>query len=285
MSAFFNYIRELFEALFKNLGHFLATIFAEPWYGVGSDFGQYKLIFQTYNHQFGAGGWILFVVFIILVFALIGSLGYVMYFLVRKIIVFNNRRVSKEKLLDEVQKLNKELFLAIQEKNEILKLKADSFGLQPEGEDGEGSDRRVLEAFPKLGAIDIKYADLDTTVEVPPSDIGISLEQIVDRFFRFAASQLCLYYDMSTVRTMFAALGTSKFIILEGISGTGKTSLPYAIGKFFKHDAVICSVQPSWRERTEMLGYFNEFTKKFNETEFLQAIYEASYRQEPNMIT
>lgn len=283
MSAFFNYIRELFEAIFKNLGHFLATIFAQPWHGVSSDFREYRLIFDTYNYQFGGGGWVLFVIFIILLIAFFGSIGYFLYFVVRRLIVFNNRRVSKEKLLDEVQKLNKELFFAIQEKNEILKLTADSFGISHE-EDDLGGDRRVMEAFPKLGALDMKYANLDTTIEVPPADLGITLEQITDRFFRFAASQLCLYYDMATIRTMFAAMGTSKFIILEGISGTGKTSLPYAIGKFFKRDAVICSVQPSWRERTEMLGYFNEFTKKFSETEFLQAIYEAAYRQEPNMI-
>ncbi len=42
---------------------------------------------------------------------------------------------------------------------------------------------------------------------------------------------------------------------------------------FLKNDAAICSVQPSWRDRTElMLGYLNEFTKKFNETDFLKVI-------------
>ena len=32
-----------------------------------------------------------------------------------------------------------------------------------------------------------------------------------------------------------------------------------------------------------MLGYFNEFSKRFNETEFLRAVYEAG-RQDPSMI-
>ena len=83
---------------------------------------------------------------------------------------------------------------------------------------------------------------------------------------------------------MFAALGTSKFIILEGISWNRKNLIPYSLGKFFKRDVTVCSVQPSWRERTEMMGYFNEFTKKFNETAFLTAIYEASYRQDVNIV-
>ena len=73
-------------------------------------------------------------------------------------------------------------------------------------------------------------------------------------------------------------------MILEGISGTGKTSLPYAMGKFFGHDSHIIAVQPSWRDRAEMMGYLNEFTKKFNETEFLESIYETTYRNDPNFV-
>jgi 5-methylcytosine-specific restriction endonuclease McrBC GTP-binding regulatory subunit McrB len=69
-------------------------------------------------------------------------------------------------------------------------------------------------------------------------------------------------------------------MILEGISGTGKTSLPYAMGKFFGNDSKIIAVQPSWRDRAEMIGYLNEFTKRFNETEFLEAIYETTYRED-----
>lgn len=51
-----------------------------------------------------------------------------------------------------------------------------------------------------------------------------------------------------------------------------------------KHNAAICSVQPSWRDRSELLGYYNDFTHKFTETEFLRAIYEATYRDDCNII-
>lgn len=79
-------------------------------------------------------------------------------------------------------------------------------------------------------------------------------------------------------------MATSKVLILEGISGTGKTSLPYAMGKFFNKETSIISVQPSWRDRAELLGYLNEFTKKFNETDFLKAVYQAGYSDKPNFI-
>ena len=56
------------------------------------------------------------------------------------------------------------------------------------------------------------------------------------------------------------------------------------MGKYFQVDSTIASVQPSWRDRTELFGYFNEFTKKFNETEVLKRIYESSYNDDINII-
>ena len=79
-------------------------------------------------------------------------------------------------------------------------------------------------------------------------------------------------------------MATSKLIILEGISGTGKTSMAYALGKFFSFDSAIIPVQPSWKDRSELLGYYNEFTKKFNESEFLRALYVTTYRKELDVI-
>jgi 5-methylcytosine-specific restriction endonuclease McrBC GTP-binding regulatory subunit McrB len=79
-------------------------------------------------------------------------------------------------------------------------------------------------------------------------------------------------------------MASSKILILEGISGTGKTSLPYSFSRFLCNPATMVSVQPSFRDRTELLGYFNEFSKRFNETEFLRALYEANYREDPSFV-
>lgn len=135
--------------------------------------------------------------------------------------------------------------------------------------------------FPKLTSVDVEYKD--SSEEIPDVE-GLSLEELCNSFRGFAASQLKLYYKIDTIRQLFAGMATSKLIILEGISGTGKTSLPYALGKFFSHDAAICSVQHSWKDRSELLGYYNEFTKKFNETEFLRAVYESTYRKDLDLI-
>ncbi|MBR6921676.1 MAG: hypothetical protein IKH51_05740, partial [Clostridia bacterium] len=112
----------------------------------------------------------------------------------------------------------------------------------------------------------------------------ITLAQICEQFRKYAASQLHLYYELDMMRYFIASMGTARIIILQGISGTGKTSLPYAFGKFVGVDTTVCSVQPSWRERTELYGYYNEFTRKYTETDFLRAIYESNYFRDPHMV-
>ena len=93
-----------------------------------------------------------------------------------------------------------------------------------------------------------------------------------------------LFYDIKTIRLFIAGMASTKLIILQGISGTGKTSLPYSFGKFLGVDTTIASVQPSWRDRTELFGFFNEFTKNFNETEVLKRIYASSFNNDVNLI-
>ena len=61
------------------------------------------------------------------------------------------------------------------------------------------------------------------------------------------------------------------------MSGTGKTSLAYAFGEFLQNTTTIIPIQPMWKERTDLVGYYNEFTKKFNETPLLNKMYQANY--------
>lgn len=144
----------------------------------------------------------------------------------------------------------------------------------------EEEERNRVDRFPKLSYVDAKYVDY----ERPDYDDTITLESFTEGFRRFAASQMSLYYSREVVRRFVAGLAASKLLILEGISGTGKTSLPYAFSRYLDNPATIVSVQPSFRDRTELIGYFNEFSKRFNETEFLRALYEANYREDLSLI-
>ena len=106
---------------------------------------------------------------------------------------------------------------------------------------------------------------------------SLTLNTFCDDFRNFAASKLSLYYSIDDIRKLVAGLAVSKLIIIQGISGTGKTSLAHAFGSFVDNTSTIIPVQPMWKERTDLLGYYNEFTKRFNESQLLIKMYEANY--------
>ena len=73
---------------------------------------------------------------------------------------------------------------------------------------------------------------------VPPKyDDDISLEEFCIEFRKFSAGKLHLYYDIEDIRRFVASLAVTKLIILQGMSGTGKTSLAYAFGEFVDNEA------------------------------------------------
>ena len=108
-------------------------------------------------------------------------------------------------------------------------------------------------------------------------DEEITLSGICERFRSFCAANMNLYYDISDIRRFISSLTVTHLIIMQGMSGTGKTSLAYAFGEFMQNQSVIVPIQPMWKERTDLIGYYNEFTKRFNETVLLQKMYEANY--------
>ena len=110
-------------------------------------------------------------------------------------------------------------------------------------------------------------------------DKNITLMQLCEDFRNYAASKLRLYYDISDIRRFIAGMAVSHIIILQGMSGTGKTSLAQAFGSYIDNTSTIIPVQPMWKERTDLIGYYNEFTKKFNETLLLEKMYEANYSE------
>ena len=111
-------------------------------------------------------------------------------------------------------------------------------------------------------------------------DRSVTLESFCEDFRNYAASRLKLYYDIEDIRRFVAGLAVSKLVILQGMSGTGKTSLAHAFGAFTDNSATVIPVQPMWKERTDLVGYYNEFTKRFNETLLLEKMYEANYSRD-----
>ena len=285
MQAYFEYLREFLTAFFQHLGTFFYKGIISPWTDVGNNFGQYNSLLSAHSGEFGFFGWFFWVLFLVLGIGLIAGLGFLIFIFLRRYIRFVKKELDKDELTRQVERLNYELYQAVQEKDKILNLKVGYMGLKTDTsaatEEEQETISEVSSRFPKLVRVDNKYRDSDPNI---PEREGLSLEELCNAIRNYAASQWKLYYTINTIRQLVAGIATSKLIILEGISGTGKTSLATVLGKFFNFPASLIPVQPSWKDRSELIGYYNEFTKKFNETEFLRSLYVTTYRKDLNII-
>lgn len=281
MNAFARYFLQLFAQIWEDFRQFLkdfGNIFVVLW----NNFKKYFDIMTQYSADYGLVGWILVIFVNILFLALFIMLCIRIHLWLRKYLRFRKIELEKESLLMEINELNHKVTKAIDEKNKIMAMKVSQLGLKP-GEDGETELSEGESRFTKLIDVDLKYQNVDTSVKMSEEDM-VDLPTMIERFIYYACSELGLFYDPHIVALFFSAMATSKIIILEGISGTGKTSLPYAMSKFFENNASIIPVQPAWRDRAELVGYLNEFTKKFNETDFLKVLYECLYREDINFL-
>lgn len=246
------------------------------------DFYTYKEIINLYKGDLSMPEWVLMVLTFVIIFIIVFAFILFVFLIIKKYLKFRKEAVEQEVLLEELSTLNGKVVSLVKEKEEILAMKVSQIGLKPgesnivdstsstnEDEEKTVGDQR----FAKLTEID----ELFKTYKLKNYGNSFTLVDLCENFRHFAASQLGLYYSEKMMKLFIAALSSTKLVILQGISGTGKTSLAYAWGKFLKHDSCVASVQPSWRDRTELFGYFNEFTKKFNETETLKEMYMAGY--------
>ena len=153
---------------------------------------------------------------------------------------------------------------------------------QPKKADAEAENSEEDEAQEGKGRF-CKLCNLDeirVSLQRTSYDDHITLRQFCENFRNYAASRLKLYYDINDIRRFIAGMAVSKIMILQGMSGTGKTSLAHAFGDFIDNTSTVIPVQPMWKERTDLIGYYNEFTKRFNETLLLEKMYEANYSKD-----
>ena len=133
--------------------------------------------------------------------------------------------------------------------------------------------------FPALSEMDVRYEGYEQDM-LPVSEI--TLQQLCERFRNYLAKEEKLYFDIDTIRFFISGFSASHFMILEGLSGTGKSSLPRYFAKFTNANLLFTAVQATWRDKTNLIGYFNNFSKTYQETEFLESLYHANYN--PDMI-
>ncbi len=244
------------------------------------NFSNYAKIVNDYSENFDGPEWVFTAIAILMMVLVIGLIAFIIFLYIKKFVRNKTKKVSNDSLLEEVDKLHTQVRKLMKENAELMAMKVSQLGLDPNEDDEVNPEEEVDEEtketahrFPKLELIDEKFEDY-----TPQNyNNSFTLEELTDNLRSFSASKLKLFYEPHLLRVFIAGLASSRLIILQGISGTGKTSLAYAWGKFVANDSIVASVQPSWKDKTEFLGYFNEFTKKFTETEALGEIYGAGY--------
>ncbi len=129
--------------------------------------------------------------------------------------------------------------------------------------------------FPGLCSIDY----MNMTAPADSFEDNLSLGEICVRFRNYLADKEGLYFSPIYIQEFISGLAASRFVILEGLSGTGKSSLARYFSEFISEKSYFEAVQATWRDRTSILGYYNDFSKTYNETEFLKRLYDFSYKK------
>ena len=129
------------------------------------------------------------------------------------------------------------------------------------------------------------FTDIDRKFETAKNDLefiqskafdSLTLPELVNFVVNYARdSRLHLYYTPEDIATFIAGLGTTRLTILQGMSGTGKTSLPKIFAEAVCGNCDLVEVESAWRDKNELLGYYNEFSRVFTPKKFTLALYRA----------
>lgn len=135
-----------------------------------------------------------------------------------------------------------------------------------------------FDACPAFTELDTKIEQFDKELAIRRENLfaGLTLPNLVRFVVDYAREcRLHLSYSLEDMATFVAGLGASRLTILQGMSGTGKTSLPKIFTEAIMGTCEIVEVESSWRDKNELLGYYNEFSRCFTPKKFTQCLYKA----------
>jgi MoxR-like ATPase len=98
-----------------------------------------------------------------------------------------------------------------------------------------------------------------------------SLEEIHRR-----VSATGLKISERNLRRFHLALQSRGFVVLCGISGTGKTWLAEAYADAIRAEVCLVPVAPNWTSNEDLIGYFNPLDKLYHDTEFSRFLRRAA---------
>ncbi len=173
------------------------------------------------------------------------------------VFLMNVFKIYDKKLSDEIANLFEKGQL-IPPRGSLAKLSIDDFS--------EENQKTILDIVNKL----------KSEISDNPNN-GINMEQ---------NSKLDLYYKSkgyhfpsNIISQFYASLKTKGFVILSGLSGTGKTKIALEFAELLNKDNgknyIFLSVRPDWRDSKQLLGYYNPLDNRYYKTSLLGLILRA----------
>ncbi|MEY8349967.1 hypothetical protein AALF16_17000 [Bacillus cereus] len=134
-------------------------------------------------------------------------------------------------------------------------------------------------SLPKGVSVAVTDDDIEEAEDLTSSfDLSAIIELVNESGFTFS-NEIIRDFHLN-----LTCLDDKHFVILNGISGTGKTQLCrlYAnavYGLDYSEDnpyLKIIPVRPDWMDATSLFGYYSSFEKRYMKTEFLEVLLQAS---------
>ena len=135
----------------------------------------------------------------------------------------------------------------------------------------EAKDRKVIQyrATPELKA---RLGLIAPTVVVPDATHP---PEILRRIYEFADAA-GFVSSLADVANFFLCLQAKPFVILSGISGTGKTQLPRFVAAATGAAHFLIPVKPNWSDNSDLMGYFSATLNTFIPGRLLEVIQAAA---------
>lgn len=112
---------------------------------------------------------------------------------------------------------------------------------------------------------------ISDTTEQDDGPVNVSLAQILD-----AIRAVELKLDDRTIRRYHLALQSRGFVILSGVSGSGKTWLAQAYARAINAVSLTVPVAPNWTTNEDLLGYTDPIHGQYRDTDFSRFLREAA---------
>ncbi len=124
-----------------------------------------------------------------------------------------------------------------------------------------------------------QYEYNDTSIEVHDDlETVLTMKETVDHIYDYITSK-GFYYEKEEVNNLYLSLKTKPFVIISGISGTGKTKIVQwvaeSVGATEKNGQfTLIPVRPDWSDGSDLLGYV-DISGKFKEGPLTKVIQNA----------